>query len=82
MDVGSWLMVALLGGAFLFGIWYMLVRENRRDERQMSVTREQYKRHGSPDFSRARDGFDKKLMEVERHLAEKRRIEDIKRKDI
>ncbi|MDP6869169.1 MAG: hypothetical protein QGI21_00135 [Candidatus Poseidoniaceae archaeon] len=79
MELGSWLMVALLGGAFLFGIWYMLVSGDRRNDQQMTINREQYKRHGTPDFSKARDGFDKKLAQVERHLSVKRRAEDIRR---
>ena len=40
MDLGSWLMVGFLGGAFLFGIWFMLVREDDRSSRTMTIHRQ------------------------------------------
>ena len=75
MDLGSWLMVGFLGGAFLFGIWFMLVREDDRSSRTMTIHRQDLTRRGSPDFSAAHNEFDRKLAEVERHLASKRRDE-------
>ena len=75
MELGSWLMIALLGGAFLFGIWFMLVREDDRSGRSMAIHRQDLTRRGSPDFSKAHNEFERKLAEVERHLAAKRRDE-------
>ena len=75
MELGSWLMIGLLGGAFLFGIWFMLVREDDRHERSMTVQRQNVSRRGSPDFSRAKNEFDRKLAQIESHLASKRRLE-------
>ena len=75
MDLGSWLMVGFLGGAFLFGIWFMLVREDDRSSRTMTIHRQDLTRRGAPDFSAAHNEFDRKLAEVERHLASKRRDE-------
>ena len=37
MDLASWLMIGILGGAFLFGIWFMLVREDDRNTRSMRI---------------------------------------------
>ncbi|MBT4066766.1 MAG: hypothetical protein HOE76_06075 [Euryarchaeota archaeon] len=75
MDLVSWLMIGLLGGAFLFGIWFMLVRKDDRASRSMTIQRQDLTRRGSPDFSKAHNDFDRKLAEIERHLASKRRDE-------
>ena len=75
MDLASWLMIGILGGAFLFGIWFMLVREDDRNTRSMRIQSQDLKRRGAPDFSKAHNEFDKKLAEVERHLNAKRRNE-------
>jgi uncharacterized protein YfaP (DUF2135 family) len=75
MDFASWLVIALLGGAFLFGIWFMLVRSDDRASRSMTIHRQDLTRRGSPDFSKAHNEFDRKLAEIERHLASKRRDE-------
>ena len=75
MDLTSWLMVGILGGAFLFGIWFMLVRDDGRSDRSMTINRQDLKRRGTPDFSKAHNEFDRKLSEIERHLASKRRDE-------
>ena len=75
MELGSWLMIGLLGGAFLFGIWFMLVRKDDRSTRSMSIQGQDLTRRGTPDFSQAHNEFDRKLAEVERHLASKRRDE-------
>ncbi|MBA4694429.1 MAG: hypothetical protein H2066_01080 [Candidatus Poseidoniales archaeon] len=75
MDLGSWLMIGFLGGAFLFGIWFMLVREDDRSTRSMTVHRQDLTRRGAPDFRQAHNEFDRKLAEVERHLESKRRDE-------
>ena len=75
MDLTSWLMVGILGGAFLFGIWFMLVRDDDRSNRSMTINRQDLKRRGTPDFSKAHNEFDRKLAEIERHLASKRRDE-------
>tara|TARA_B110001452_G_scaffold210730_1_gene181157 strand:+ start:2071 stop:3804 length:1734 start_codon:yes stop_codon:yes gene_type:complete len=75
MELGSWLMLGLLGGAFLFGIWFMLVRKDDRSSQDMAIHRQDLSRRGSPDFSKAHNEFDRKLAEVERHLAAKRRDE-------
>ncbi len=75
MELGSWLMLGLLGGAFLFGIWFMLVRKDDRSAQDMAIHRQDLSRRGSPDFSKAHDAFERKLAEVERHLAAKRRDE-------
>jgi uncharacterized protein YfaP (DUF2135 family) len=68
-------MIALLGGAFLFGIWFMLVRKDDRSTRTLSLQGQDINRRGSPDFSHAHNEFDRKLAEVERHLESKRRDE-------
>ena len=75
MDLASWLMIGILGGAFLFGIWFMLVREDDRNTRSMRIQSQDLKRRGAPDFSKAHNEFDRKLAEVERHLNAKRRNE-------
>ena len=75
MELGSWLMIGLLGGAFLFGIWFMLVRKDDRGTRSLSIQGQDLTRRGSPDFSQAHNEFDRKLGEIERHLASKRRDE-------
>lgn len=75
MDLASWLMIGFLGGAFLFGIWFMLVRDDDRSNRSMTIHRQDLTRRGTPDFSEAHNVFDRKLAEVERHLASKRRDE-------
>ena len=75
MDLGSWLMIGFLGGAFLFGIWFMLVREDDRSTRSMTIHRQDLTRRGTPDFRQAHNEFDRKLAEVERHLESKRRDE-------
>ena len=75
MDLGSWLMFGFLGGAFLFGIWFMLVREDDRSTRSMTIHRQDLTRRGAPDFRQAHNEFDRKLAEVERHLESKRRDE-------
>ena len=75
MDLASWLMIGFLGGAFLFGIWFMLVRDDDRSNRSMVIHRQDLTRRGTPDFSQAHNEFDRKLAEVERHLASKRRDE-------
>jgi len=75
MDLISWVMIGILGGAFLFGIWFMLVREDDRTSRTMSIHRQDLTRRGAPDFSKAHNEFDRKLAEVERHLSVKRRDE-------
>ena len=75
MDLGSWLMIGFLGGAFLFGIWFMLVREDDRSTRSMTIHRQDLTRRGAPDFRQAHNEFDRKLAEVERHLESKRRDE-------
>ena len=75
MDLASWLMIGILGGAFLFGIWFMLVREDDRNTRSMRIQSQDLKRRGAPDFSKAHNEFDRKLAEVERHLNTKRRNE-------
>ena len=75
MDLISWVMVGILGGAFLFGIWFMLVREDDRSSRTMTIHRQDLTRRGAPDFSKAHNEFDRKLSEIERHLSAKRRDE-------
>jgi len=75
MDLASWLMIGILGGAFLFGIWFMLVRSDDRELRTMSLQRRDAKRKGAPDFSKAHNEFSKKLAEVEDYLNQKRRNE-------
>ncbi len=75
MDLTSWLMIGFLGGAFLFGIWFMLVREDDRSTRSMTLQRQDLTRRGTPDFSQAHNEFERKLAEVERHLDAKRRDE-------
>ena len=50
MDLGSWLMVGFLGGAFLFGIWFMLVREDDRSSRTMTIHRQDLTRRGALIF--------------------------------
>ena len=75
MDLVSWLMVGFLGGAFLFGIWFMLVREDDRNTRTMTIPRQDLTRRGAPDFSKAHNEFERKLAEIERHLSVKRRDE-------
>ncbi|NCF97175.1 MAG: hypothetical protein GWP21_04565 [Euryarchaeota archaeon] len=75
MDLASWLMIGFLGGAFLFGIWFMLVRGDDRSGRSMTIHPQDLTRRGTPDFSEAHNVFDRKLAEVERHLASKRRDE-------
>lgn len=75
MELGSWLMIGFLGGAFLFGIWFMLVRDDDRNSRTMTIQRQDLTRRGTPDFSKAHNEFDRKLAEVERHLDSKRRDE-------
>ena len=75
MELTSWLMVGFLGGAFLFGIWFMLVREDDSSSRTMTIQRQDLTRRGAPDFSQAHNEFDRKLAEVERHLSSKRRDE-------
>ena len=75
MELTSWLMVGFLGGAFLFGIWFMLVREDDRSSRTMTIQRQDLTRRGAPDFSQAHNAFDRKLAEVERQLSSKRRDE-------
>ena len=75
MDLTSWLMIGILGGAFLFGIWFMLVRTDDRNTRTMTIHRQDLTRRGSPDFSQAHNEFDRKLAEVERHLSARRRDE-------
>ncbi|RAH13944.1 MAG: hypothetical protein CMB20_003865 [Methanobacteriota archaeon] len=75
MDLASWLMIGILGGAFLFGIWFMLMRSDDRELRTMSLQRRDAKRKGAPDFSQAHDEFSKKLAEVEDYLNTKRRNE-------
>ena len=44
MDLASWLMIGILGGAFLFGIWFMLVREDDRNTRSMRIQSQDLKR--------------------------------------
>ena len=68
-------MIGILGGAFLFGIWFMLMRSDDRELRTMSLQRRDAKRKGAPDFSQAHDEFSKKLAEVEDYLNTKRRNE-------
>ncbi|MGB2479060.1 MAG: hypothetical protein ACPID5_04930 [Candidatus Poseidoniaceae archaeon] len=75
MDLISWVMIGILGGAFLFGIWFMLVREDDRSSRTMTIHRQDLTRRGAPDFSKAHNEFDRKLSEIERHLSAKRRDE-------
>jgi uncharacterized protein YfaP (DUF2135 family) len=75
MDLISWVMIGILGGAFLFGIWFMLVREDDRSSRTMTIQRQDLTRRGAPDFSKAHNEFDRKLAEIERHLSAKRRDE-------
>ena len=75
MDLTSWLMIGILGGAFLFGIWFMLGRTDDRNTRTMTIHRQDLTRRGSPDFSQAHNEFDRKLAEVERHLSARRRDE-------
>ena len=75
MDIGSWLIIAIFGGAFIFGIWFMLVRSDDRELRTMSLQRRDAKRKGAPDFSQAHNEFSKKLAEVEDYLNSKRRNE-------
>ena len=75
MELVSWLMLGLLGGAFLFGIWFMLFRKDDRSAQDMAIHRQDLSRRGTPDFSKAHNEFERKLAEVERHLASKRRDE-------
>ena len=75
MDLTSWLIIGFLGGAFLFGIWFMLVREDDQSSRTMTIHRQDLRRRGAPDFRQAHNEFDKKLAQVERHLESKRRDE-------
>ena len=75
MDLTSWLIIGFLGGAFLFGIWFMLVREDDQSSRTMTIHRQDLTRRGGPDFRQAHNEFDKKLAQVERHLESKRRDE-------
>ena len=75
MDLISWVMIGILGGAFLFGIWFMLVREDDRSSRTMTIHRQDLTRRGAPDFSKAHNEFDRKLAEIERHLSAKKRDE-------
>jgi uncharacterized protein YfaP (DUF2135 family) len=75
MELVSWLMLGLLGGAFLFGIWFMLFRKEDRSAQDMAIHRQDLSRRGTPDFSKAHNEFERKLAEVERHLASKRRDE-------
>ncbi len=75
MDLTSWLIIGFLGGAFLFGIWFMLVREDDQSSRTMTIHRQDLTRRGAPDFRQAHNEFDKKLAQVERHLESKRRDE-------
>ena len=75
MDFTSWLMIGILGGAFLLGIWFMLVRNDDRNTRSMTIHRQDLTRRGTPDFSQAHNEFDRKLAEVERHLSARRRDE-------
>tara|TARA_B100000941_G_scaffold58765_2_gene38484 strand:- start:5674 stop:7401 length:1728 start_codon:yes stop_codon:yes gene_type:complete len=75
MDLTSWLIVGFLGGAFLFGIWFMLVREDDQSSRTMTIHRQDLTRRGAPDFRQAHNEFEKKLAQVERHLDSKRRDE-------
>ena len=53
----------------------MLVRDDDRSNRSMVIHRQDLTRRGTPDFSQAHNEFDRKLAEVERHLASKRRDE-------
>ena len=75
MELGSWLMIAVFGGAFLYGIWFMLVRDDDRNSRVMTMQTQNLTRRGSPDFSEAHSEFTKKLEQIERHLDSKRRDE-------
>jgi hypothetical protein len=72
MDFGSWLVIALLGGAFLFGIWYMLIRDDDRSNLRRTIDSDRIRSRNRADFSKARDEFDRKLAEVSRHLDSKR----------
>ena len=53
----------------------MLVRDDDRNSRTMTIQRQDLTRRGTPDFSKAHNEFDRKLAEVERHLDSKRRDE-------
>jgi hypothetical protein len=75
MDLGSWLVIALLGGAFLFGIWYMLIRDDDRSNLRRTIDSDRIRSRNRADFSKARDEFERKLAEVNRHLDSKRAAE-------
>ena len=74
MELGSWLMIAVFGGLFVRNL-FMLVRDDDRNSRVMTMQTQNLTRRGSPDFSEAHSEFTKKLEQIERHLDSKRRDE-------
>ena len=79
MAFGAWLMLILLGGSFFTGLWFLLTRKDDRLNRTRTLEPDNLKSRGSPDFSKARSEFDRKLAEVNRYLASKRLSEEEER---
>ncbi len=76
MDLVDWLITGTFTGAFLYGIWYMLIRNDDRSMRSRTLEADAIRStRTSPNFSKARSEFERKLAEVIR------RRDDIKARE-
>jgi uncharacterized protein YfaP (DUF2135 family) len=71
MELGSWLMLGLLGGLFGFGIWSVIQRRDSSEglSRKVPFAREE-PRVTAADFTTAKSAIAIKLAEVEKHMRE------------
>ena len=71
MELGSWLLLGLLGGSFGFGIWSVIRRRDSSEglSRKVPFNSEEA-RTTAVDFSTAKSAIAIKLAEVEKHILE------------
>jgi uncharacterized protein YfaP (DUF2135 family) len=71
MELGSWLLLGLLGGSFGFGIWSVIRRRDSSEglSRKVPFNSEE-SRITAVDFSTAKSAIAIKLAEVEKHILE------------
>ena len=76
MDFADWSILTIFGGSFVAGFWFLMIRKDDRFQRTRTIHPGTTKSRGSPDFSKARSEFDRKLAEVNRYLAAKKLAEE------
>ena len=71
MELGSWLLLGLLGGSFGFGIWSVIKRRDSSEGLSRKVPFNSAESHTNEvDFSTAKSAIAIKLAEVEKHIIE------------